>query len=148
MKLWLQQTNFLALGGIKYHPLPGMFENVILPHISPYFRPLREHLVAFWHALHPQITQNTLPRGEDGVHSLAKPEHIIEVFKKALQDPALIDELKWGPSTLGKRSTPGDLTSAPNGWDAIAVQKKSSSPHMRSKPARKILLAGKQRRNR
>ena len=73
-----------------------MFEEFILPHISPYFRPLQRHLIAFWRALHPQISQDILPRSQKGIHSLAKPEHILNVFKTALNDPALVDELK-GP---------------------------------------------------
>jgi hypothetical protein len=151
MKLWLQQTNFLTLGGLKYNHMPGMFEELILPHISPYFRPLRQHLVDFWRALHPQITQDMLPRGKLGIHSQAKPEDILKVFKTALDDPALINELQKGSSTLGKRSAPsapGELISAPNGWDAIEIPKKvlRNPPHMRAKPTRKILLAGKQRK--
>jgi len=148
MKLWLQQTNFFSLGGLKYNHMPGMFEELMLPHISPYFQPLQKHLVAFLHALHPQITQDMLPRSKQGIHSRAKPEHILNVFKTALNDPTLIDELKKGPSSLGKRSAPGELISTPNGWDAIEIPKRilRNPPHMRSKPAQKILLAGKQRK--
>jgi hypothetical protein len=92
-----------------------------------------------------------LPCGKLGIHSQAKPEDILKVFKTALDDPALINELQKGSSTLGKRSAPsapGELISAPNGWDAIEIPKKvlRNPPHMRAKPTRKILLAGKQRK--
>ena len=143
MKLWLWQTNFLALRHLKYGQLAGFFE---MPggHISSYFQPLQPHLIAFWHALHPQITPTTLPRGEDGIRSQAKPEKIIEIFKQALQDPILIDELKRGPNTLGKCSRPGELSSSPNGWDTIPTAKHlQGTTKLQAAPER---LVGKRRK--
>jgi hypothetical protein len=54
-------------------------------------------------------------------HSSATPMDIINIFKAALLDEDLITQLKSTQSILSKRSAPGDLISAHNGWDVVAV---------------------------
>ena len=112
MREWLQQTSFSVLGHLKYSHMAHHFELLILPHISPYFNPLKPHLRRLWHALHPQITDN-VPLGRDGSHSTASPMDVINVFKEALQDPVLVDGARSTKTTLGKRAKPGDPSQNP-----------------------------------
>lgn len=122
MKHWLSLNNFSILGHMKHSQMSSChFETVILPHISPYFKPLKPHLLAFWHALYPR-GPSTLPAGMSDSHSLATCQSIINVLKLALQDNALYPP----KGSLAKRSLPGDLVSTSGGWDTAPVKKKSS----------------------
>jgi len=107
MREWLEQKSFSNLGHLKFSHMAHHFELIILPHISPYFDPLKPHLRKLWRALHSQIT-DTVPIGMDGSHSMANPMDIINIFKEALQDPILIDEARSTKTSLGKRAKPGD----------------------------------------
>ena len=66
----------------------------------------------------------------DAIHSNVRCEDIVSILKSALLDPALIEEAKEARSLLGKRSAPGDLVVAPNGWDAIKLVKTLVQPHV------------------
>lgn len=145
MKNWLAVNTFSVLGHLKHSHMSCHFEELILPHISPYFAPLRPHLRNLWSTLHPQITK-TVPVGHQGSHSLATARSVIEVFKRALQDEILIKEAHQSDSTLGKRSLPGDLVST--GWDAVSVAKKFliAEPQTQVKQKRQTKLMGKRRR--
>jgi Fungal protein kinase len=116
MKHWLNVNTFSVVGHLKYSHMSCHSEEVILPHISPFFEPLKPHLKAFWHVLHPQRT-TILPVGTSGSHSQATAGSIVDVFKQALQDKQLINEAEKSPITLGKHSLPGNLVST--GWDAV-----------------------------
>lgn len=107
LRVWLEQTSFEALGHMKFSHMAHHLDIVILPHISPYFDPLKPHLRSIWRALHPQIAVN-VPIGRAGSHSTASPMDIINVLKEVLRDPVLINEARSTKSTLGKRATPGD----------------------------------------
>ena len=122
MKHWLTVNTFSVLGHLKYSHMSCHFKEVILPHISPYFEPLKLYLKALWGVLHPQQT-TFLPVGRSGSHSQATAKSIINVFKLALQDKHLINEAQHSASTLSKCSLPSDLVST--GWDVVWVLKKA-----------------------
>ena len=100
MNHWLTINTFSVLGHLKYSHMSCHFEEVILPHISPYFEPLKLYLKALWGVLHPQRT-TVLPVGRSGSHSQATAKSIIDVFKLAFQDKHLINEAQHSASTLG-----------------------------------------------
>ena len=56
MRHWLTMNTFSVLGHLKHSHMSCHFEEVILPHISPYFEPLKLYLKALWGVLHPQQT--------------------------------------------------------------------------------------------
>jgi len=99
----------------------GHFESHILPHISPYFNPLKKYLIAFRNVLLPKRFLSN--RSKEAVHSLTTCRRVINVLKAALLDKKLIDEARQSHSVLGKRSVPGDLVVASNGWDVVKVPK-------------------------
>jgi len=124
----------------------GFFEELILPHISPYFAPLQKYLLAFWRALHPS-TPSSPALGRSGIHSVAKPQDIIEVFKEALDDPLLIKEMQSGSSSgLDNCPLPSDYGPAPNCWDVVERKAKRKAPYLQPKPTRMTKLSGKRRR--
>lgn len=126
MRDWLKPVSLSYLGHAKFSQMGCMFEDVILPHISPYFLPLKPHLIAFWRALHPCGSEG-LPLRNHG-RSCATAQEILAVFKDALDDEELTNEARES-ITLGKRSRahPGDLVSGRNGWDP-AVAKRPCFP--------------------
>ena len=65
--------------------------------------------------------------GREASHSCVTLRDIIKAFKVVLSDQHLIREArKDKPVSLGKRSFPGELVVAGNGWDAVKVQKRES----------------------
>jgi hypothetical protein len=145
IKEWLCANNLGTLGHLKFSHMIGHFESHILPHISPYFYPLRPHLSTFRDTL--------LPRGlnsaaKEAVHSLATCQDVIDVFKNALLDKTLIEEAKKARSVLSERSLPGDLVVAPNGWDVIKVPKTllNAKPKLSPTTPRKTRLMTRGRR--
>lgn len=100
------------------------FESLVLPAISPYFNPLKGHLVSLWDKIRPErFGRQTGTSLLDPVHSDVTCLEIIETFKTILLDKALISQANHTPPTvLGKRSErsfPGDLAVAANGWDVV-----------------------------
>jgi hypothetical protein len=66
---------------------------------------------------------------------------VIQVFKNALLDQSLIAEAKQQVCIVGsKRSQPGDLVVAENGWDAVKLPKSTSTAN----PA--ISVAGRRKK--
>jgi len=123
MKYWFTPNDLVMLGHVKCSHMFIFFEEIILPHISPYFQPLVPFIRNFWSLLHPQRTDKVVPVGSSSCHSTATGRDIVEVFKLALLDKELIKQAGQSDSTLGKRALPGDLASSQNGWDTAKVSK-------------------------
>jgi hypothetical protein len=121
VKKWLESTNLVDLGHMKFSHMIGFFEDTVLRHISPYFEPLRLHLSSLWKTIIPHADPYT---GKDSVHSSVTCLEIINVFKTILLDEALITQAEQAGATLGKRSLPGELDVASNGWDVVTPTKK------------------------
>jgi hypothetical protein len=144
MKDWIRTTDPVNLGHLKYSHMIGHFELDILPYISPYFQPLKQHISALWNTLFPH--RFTVPTvGKEATHSPATCLDIIKVFKAALEDKSLIEEANQSSTILGKRSSPGDLVSAADSWDAVKVPKKllTAEPRIMPTVLRKTKLMGK-----
>jgi hypothetical protein len=117
MKDWISTKDIRSLGFLKSGSMLG-FENHVLPFISPYFFPLRSHLVSLWRTLHP-ITTNPAPADPGAARSFANPIDIINVFRTALQDPILIGLAKNSESNPLKRAFPGEQIFASDTWDVL-----------------------------
>lgn len=120
----------------------GHFNASILSHFSPYFDPLKVHIVALWNVIFP-VHLNRVD--QHGVHSVATFGDIIKVFKTALLDEKLIKEAANPPTVLGKRSVPGDLTMVGDGWDVVKVTKRELEvkPKMKQQTKRSAKLMEK-----
>jgi hypothetical protein len=131
-----------SLGGLKLGHMIVLFETHILSGISPYFKPISPYIAKLWHEILPD-------RSKPGISSNVTCMDIIKVFKTALLDPALIDEakkVKLDPTVLGKRARPGDLVTAPNGWDVVSVAKRTLNAKAQlqmSRPKRKLMTKTK-----
>jgi hypothetical protein len=134
MKEWLTATRLTSLGHLKYSHMLGHLEGSILSHFSPYFDPLKDHIVALWNVIFPVHLSRV---GQQGVRSVATFSDIIKVFKTALLDEKLINEARNSRTVLGKRSVPGDLTVARDGWDVVKVTKRESEAEPKMKPPTK-----------
>jgi hypothetical protein len=122
IKQWLAATNLNTLGHTKFSHMGAHIDVEILPHLSPYFSPLRSHICNLWTALFPNQLSTGGPHAS---HSKATILDLIKAFKKVLSDPDLIARAKdAAPGNLRKRSRPGELIIAANGWDAIHPSKK------------------------
>jgi hypothetical protein len=123
----------------------GFFESLVLAFIRPYFKPLLPHLSSLWNTILPQ--RSTEPSiGPISVHSVVTCSDILKVFKIILLDKSLIYQADHAAiTTLGKRSLPGDLDVAPNGWDVVRPSKKllSADPKIKSSTARRTKLMTK-----
>lgn len=127
------------------------FESLVLPTISPYFEPLKNHLVSLWNTILPeQPRRRAVASILDPVHSVVTCLEIIEVFKTILLDKALISQAEQDFSVLGKRSErsfPGDLALAPNGWDVYNPASKKLAKKAKITPVvvrkRKMMTKGK-----
>ena len=135
MKSWFTTDDLATLGHLKSSQMFLHFEERILPHISPFFKPLVPYLKKFWSVLHPQRTEKVVPVGRASCHGTATCHDIVDVLKSALLDKELINQARKSDSILGKRALPGDLTSTPNGWGAAKISKGplQDSPHMKRK---------------
>lgn len=123
MKQWLGSSKVTTLGNTKLSHMVVFFESHILEHISPYFKPISPYIAELWHTILPD--RKTKPTvGIKAIHSTATCMDIINIFKKALLNPSLIEEAKASKSVLGKRARPGDLVIALNGWDVDTLSKK------------------------
>ena len=133
IKHWFCSTNLVELGHAKFSHMIGGFETFVLPFISPYFEPLREHLSLLWSTIFPQ--QSTRPSiGQGAVHSNVTCSDIIEAFKIILLDKSLISQAEQAATTLGKRSLPGDLSISSIGWDAVRPSKKLLAKEPKIRP--------------
>jgi hypothetical protein len=135
---WLKMDDLPTLGHLKFSHMVGHFESHVLPYISPYFHPLTNHLAAFWKALIPVGMSSQGSR--EAVRSASTCQDIIQVIQTALLDQTLIEEARKVScdSVLGKRSCPGELVVAKNGWDAVKL------PKTRMKPAKTSSKAPRQ----
>lgn len=146
LKKWITTRDPRTLGHLKYSHMIGHFETDVLPHISPYFKPLQPHISALWNILFPhRLTRPSI--GKEATHSTATCADVINVFKSVFQDESLIEEAKQ-PNVLGKRSHPGDLIISTNDWDAGKPSKKllTAKPNIKSKVARQTKLMTKSHR--
>jgi hypothetical protein len=123
IKQWLCANNLNALAHLKFSHMVGHFEDVVLPYISPYFQPLRQHLSLLWATILPHRSIKPTV-GKEALRSDVTCSNIIEAFKLILRDKSLISQAEQAGTTLGKRSLPGDLDVAQNGWDAVRAPKK------------------------
>ena len=120
---------FNTLGHLKFSHMGAHLDVEILPHLSPYFAMLHPHISNLWMALYPG---QLLERGREASHCCTTLHDIIKVFKDVLLNEHLIGEVKKNkPVSLGKRSFPGELVVAGNGWDAVKVQKKESESKLK-----------------
>lgn len=129
---WLRSDLELRpLGDIKSSHIMLQFEPAILDHISPYFEPLKEHIINLWKAIISiQVDQ---PQQKYNFCSSATPCDIIKVFKMALLDTRLIEDAKSAAGDLkhhNKRSHPGDLVADSNCWDAVKPPTKPKKPKL------------------
>jgi len=134
MRQWLTLKNPRDLGFLKHGAMIG-FEANVLPHISSYFQPLKPHLESLWRVLHPVAVQSKPENtAQSAAHSIgrssANPLDVIAVFKTALLDHNLIDQARKSQTILGKRSLPGDLAFAQNGWDVVPVETVLTDPQI------------------
>jgi len=145
IKTWLSSNNLVDLGMLKYSQLFAFFESTILSHISPYFKPLRQHLYLLRKTIFPHWEH--LSDGDIGVHSDVTCSKVIEAFKTILLDESLISEAEKAPTTLGKRSLPGDYDTVKHGWDVVRPSKRTlaTAPKFNQPTARraKLLMKGK-----
>lgn len=135
------------VANLKFSSMIAYFEEDILPHISPYFKPLKPHISALWNVLFPQrLTQPMV--GKEATHSTATCLDVINIFKSAFGDELLIEEAIKPSTILGKRSHPGDLISATNGWDAVELPKNllTAEPKKNPTTVRQSKLMKKTRR--
>jgi len=147
IKNWLLTKDPSIVGQLKFSSMMGYFEEDILPHISPYFKPLKPHISALWGVLFPhRLTQPIV--GKEAMHSTATCADVINVFKSAFEDKSLIEEANQPSTILGKRSHPGDLISAANGWDAVEPPNKllTAEPKKNPTTVRQTKLMKKSRR--
>jgi hypothetical protein len=134
MKNWLCSTNLVELGFMKFSHMV-FFEDTILPGISPYFEPLKQHLSSLWNTIVPQPRPSL---GKEFVHSVVTCHDIIKVFKEILLDQSLISNAEEAAATtLGKRSLPGGLNIGSNGWDVIRPMKKQLTEDPKISPSPK-----------
>ena len=68
------------------------------------------------------------------MHSTATCLDVINIFKSVFQDKSLVEEAKQPSTILGKRSRPGDLISASNGWDAVEPPQKLLAAEPKNNP--------------
>ena len=125
MKDWISTKDIRSLGFLKNGSMLG-FEIYVLPFISPYFDPLRTHLISLWRTLHP-IATNPEPGAQGAARSFANPIDIINVFRTALQDPILIGQTKNPESNPCKRAIPGEQIFASDTWDVLKPE--VTDPH-------------------
>ena len=83
-----------------------------------------------WYTILPRRSSGS---GVDSVHSNVTCSEIIETFKTILLDEFLINQAKRA-ATVGKRSHPGDLKAASNGWDVIDPPKRTLSRKSKVNP--------------
>jgi hypothetical protein len=136
IKTWLSSTNLVDLGMLKYSHMFAFFESTIVSHISPYFKPLQQHLYLLRKTIFPHWQHRSdgdvglaMDLGKNSVCSVVTCSDVIEAFKTILLDESLISQAEKPPTTLGKRSLPGDYDTVKHGWDVI-------------KPSRKVLATG------
>jgi hypothetical protein len=144
---WIRTRNPKTLGDVKYSNMIGHFDEDILPHISPYFSPLEPYISRLWNILFPGRLTNTTV-GKNPTHSTATCREVIDIFKSALGDEKLLMEARNPPVSLGKRSRPGDLIPARNGWDAVEPTEKHFTAELKetSAPRRQRAFLGKGKR--
>lgn len=143
IKNWMCTTDPKSLGHMKFSHMIGHFEILILPNISPYFKPLTPHLSSLWKVLFPQ--RLTAPSvGQEATHSPATCLDVINIFKSVLEDKSLIEQAK-NTSVLGKRSSPGDHVANTNDWDAVKVSRNllTVEPGMKPTTTRRSALMTK-----
>jgi hypothetical protein len=142
---WINTKDPKTLGQTKFTHMIALFEEDILPFISPYFKPIIPFISELWNILFPQrLTKPTV--GKESMRSSATCLNVINAFKSVLQDKALQEEAKNPSTILGKRSRPGELIS--NGWDAVEPTKKLLSGEAKDNQStpRKSKLMRKSRR--
>jgi len=136
IQTWIGTRNPKTLGDVKYSNMIGHFDEDILSHISPYFSPLEPHISGLWNILFPGRLTNTTV-GKNPTHSTATCRDVIDIFKSALGDEKLQMEARNSPVSLGKRSRPGDLIPARNGWDAVEPTEKHFTAELKETSAPK-----------
>ena len=112
---WLTMPNLQTLGYVKFGSMLGHFEEGVLSHISPYFYPLKPHILSWWRVLHPVTATVDAAKTHFSSYHDPSPSKIIDVFKQALMDP-LVKEGNDDKSAL-KCSFPGERTQ--DGWDVV-----------------------------
>lgn len=154
IKTWLSSNNLVDLGMLKYSHLFAFFESAIVSHISPYFKPLQQHLYLLRKTIFPHWEHRSdgavglnMDLGKHFVHSDVTCSKVIEAFKTILLDESLISEAEKGPTTLGKRSLPGGYDTVKHGWDVVRPSKRTmaTGPKFNQSTARraKLLMKGK-----
>jgi hypothetical protein len=142
---WIHTKDPKTLGNMKFTHMIALFEEDILPCISPYFKPITPFISGLWNILFPQrLTKPTV--GKESMQSPATCLDVINIFKSVLRDKNLQEEAKNPSTILGKRSRPGELIS--NGWDAVEPTKKLLTAEAKDKQstARKSKLMKKSHR--
>jgi hypothetical protein len=131
---WLSTTDLLALGNTKHGHMVAFFHSFILPFISPYFSPLKPHMLSLRDKILPPPAAER--EGDFHVRSEVTCDDLIKVFKTALLDQSLIAQAEQAGSNLGKRSLPGELVS--NGWDPVKPSKRklTSEPKISPSPTK------------
>jgi Fe-S cluster biosynthesis and repair protein YggX len=119
MRQWFSVKDVNNLGVVKQGHMTTFMADDILSHISPYFNPLKKHITAFCQLLFVKKAKGDY--GKDALHSTTTCLDFINIFKSVFADKSLLEEAKRQSTVLGKRSYPGDLISARNGWDAVDV---------------------------
>jgi hypothetical protein len=134
MKEWFTSIDLRTLGDKKFSHIIGFFDTKILPFISPYFKPLTPVLISLRKAIFPQQSETPF-NGRDTVHGNVTCSEVIKALKATLLSTSLINKAEQANTTLGKRSLPGDLNVAPDGWNVIRPTKKILSKEPSVKPA-------------